>query len=316
MRHRAFFLLKCTLSVVLLGYLLVSADIQRLGDGLLKVDLYYFTSALIIGIAAVVVSAYKWQALLIAGGVDCQFWPLIRYYLIGIYFNNFLPTSFGGDAARIYLSSKKYGNRALIALSVLVERISGLIAMFVFLLLGVMVGPRILEPGQEKLVFLVCCSALLFTGLLSLTAVRLRLQKLLPRGLSDKLAQLTVGVYIDYRSRHTGWKVIWTSLLFQFFSILIYVLVARALNLSLSFLDLLAVVPLVTLLTLLPLSLNGLGLREGGFVFLLARLHVSNTEALSLSLLFYTIPVILSVVGGGLFLFLRPVTRALEGSSR
>lgn len=302
MKKKVFFPLKCVFSLGLLGFLFVSADMRQLGSGLLEVDLYYFSAALVVGIVAVVVSVYKWQALLAAGGINCHFWPLVRYYLIGIYFNNFLPTSLGGDAARIYLLSKKCGSHLLIALSVLLERLSGVIVLVLFLLIGVLIGPQFLEAGENFLVISLCCLVLFCSALLLFSTVRVWLQRLLPRSVGDKLALLVEGSAIDFHNRKTSWKIVCSSLLFQLLSIFIYVLVARALTIPLSFLDLLAVVPLVTLLTLLPVSLNGLGLREGGFVLLLARLQVSSTDALSLSLLFYSITVILSIAGGILFL--------------
>lgn len=76
----------------------------------------------------------------------------------------------------------------------------------------------------------------------------------------------------------------------------------------------LAVVPLVTLLTLLPVSLNGLGLREGGFVFFLGQLGIPQAQALALSLLVFGLTLLFSLAGGVCLLFERMPVKGEEGS--
>jgi uncharacterized membrane protein YbhN (UPF0104 family) len=104
------------------------------------------------------------------------------------------------------------------------------------------------------------------------------------------------------KTYQTVWTVVWVSLVFQMLTILIYFLGAQAFELEITFQSLMAVVPLVTLATLLPLSLNGIGIREGGFVILFDVLGYSAESALILSISIYILTLVLSLVGAVIFM--------------
>ena len=83
-------------------------------------------------------------------------------------------------------------------------------------------------------------------------------------------------------------------------------LLAKALNIQVSLLYLFFVVPITFLLTMLP-SINGLGVREGGFVFLLGRIGISEAAAVSLSFATILIPMVVSIAGGILFIMQKKI---------
>lgn len=291
------FVLKLLLSAGLLTYLITTANLPDLLAVMRRIHPGYYLLALATGWTAVVLSAFKWQVLLASERLQCRLPELVRYYLVGIYFNNFLPTSFGGDAARVYLLSRKYGQHTTPLLSVLAERISGLIGLFLFLFLGTLFGPRILDRQGFFAILLLGFVSLVFLCCGFHSRPRASLAKLVPAAVGERLKTLSEGLTLIFRKGGVQWSVTWTSVMFQILNVLIYVLVARSLFIPLSFLQMLAVVPLVTLLTMLPVSLNGLGIREGGFVLLLSEFQVPQAEALSLSFVFYSITLLLSMTG-------------------
>jgi len=95
------------------------------------------------------------------------------------------------------------------------------------------------------------------------------------------------------------------SLLVQITIILINFLISRSLGINLPFISLIAYIPLITIISLIPVTINGLGLRESAYVFLFSFYGIAREEALSLSLLFFATSVIASLVGGILFIFIR-----------
>jgi uncharacterized membrane protein YbhN (UPF0104 family) len=126
---------------------------------------------------------------------------------------------------------------------------------------------------------------------------RLRVTQWLPEKIAEIYGRfvLSLKLYVgDYRVLR---RAMWTSFLFQLLIAAQYFLVARDLKLDVGFGPLLAVVSLVTLLTILPISLNGLGLREGGFVYLLGQVGVKSHEAIALSLIVYAIVMAFSLLG-------------------
>ena len=299
MKSKTFFVCKITFSLGLLGLLLFSTNLRLLSNVLLEVDLRYFAVVLTIVIVGMIVSAYKWQSLLVADSIDCGLWTLVRYYLIGIYFNNFLPTSIGGDAMRAWLVSAHYGRGLSATTSVLAERFTGLLAML--LVTGALSLGGNLFPMQRWL-----GAGLLLTVPALLVLVKGLSWKSLLGPLPDnyrvKMQGLFAALFKYCTDCRALWIMGWTSLIYPFMVGLAYYCAGLAFSVYIPFLDLVVICSLVTLLTLIPLSFIGLGLREGGFVYFLGLQGVPQVQALSLSLLVFGSTLLLSVVGGILLL--------------
>jgi len=293
---------KFTVSAGLLFLLFVSTDFGDLKSLLFQVDLRYFSIALSAMILGVIVSAYKWQALLAVNGIDCGLWTLVRYYLIGIFFNNFLPTSIGGDAMRACLLTARYGRGSSAISSVLAERFSGFLALL--LVAGALSYERNFFSMQRWLgvCFLLAVSALL------VFAKGIWWKSLLTP-LPDRLRTKTLDFFtalLEYRNDRRAMCIMsWTSLIFPFLVGIVYYCAGLAFSVYIPLLDFVVISALVTLLTLIPISLHGLGLRDGGFVYFLGLLDISQAQALSVTLLVFGLTLLLSLTGGILLLFER-----------
>jgi uncharacterized protein (TIRG00374 family) len=189
--------------------------------------------------------------------------------------------------------------------SILFERLSGLIVLVLFPVVAFYPSSlSFLESVQGMLCGGMVGLALLTSGV-ALSPAGKKLLRALPSRVRTTLEGVA-GSLVRYLSdTQSLMLVVFCSLLFNGLMILAAWYVSAALGLDLRMIDLMVVVPLVVLLTLIPFSLNGLGIREGGFIFILADLGVGGTEALSFSLLNYMLVLVLSFVGGGLFAFRR-----------
>lgn len=297
------FLLKSFVSLALLTLLFYRADRNELGRLAVSIDWRLLAGGFVCVAAGVVVSCWKWRVILRVDDLDCPLSTLVRYYLIGTFFNNFLPTSIGGDAVRAYYVARKFGRPSVGVSSILFERLSGLIVLVLFPVVAFYPSALSFPESVQGMLYGGMVGLVLLTAGVALSPAGKKLMRALPSRVRTTLEGVagSLGRYLsDPRSLML---VVFCSLLFNGLMILAAWHVAAALGLDLRMIDLMVVVPLVVLLTLIPFSLNGLGIREGGFIFILADLGVGGTEALSFSLLNYLLVFVLSFVGGGLFAF-------------
>jgi uncharacterized protein (TIRG00374 family) len=296
MRNLNKFLLRAGVSFLLLVLLLSSIELGELAEAVSRIHLMTVFFCLLLTALGILTSAFKWQAFLVMHGINHSLRSLVQLYLIGIFFNNFLPTSVGGDFVKATLVSRRRQELPEVLSTIFAERFSGLIAVSCYALAGLVLLPRLLSNASLGVAFLLVICMLLAV-LLLWNKSRLRVTQWLPEKIAEIYGRfvLSLKLYVgDYRVLR---RAMWTSFLFQLLIAAQYFLVARDLKLDVGFGPLLAVVSLVTLLTILPISLNGLGLREGGFVYLLGQVGVKSHEAIALSLIVYAIVMAFSLLG-------------------
>jgi hypothetical protein len=279
-------------SLLLVGFLAWRLDWRQLGEAFTTLDLRLWVLAVLVYILAQLVSSLRWQLLAAPLGFSSSLGRFVSLYFVGMFFNLLLPTSVGGDVVRAWYLG---GQRGRAFLSVLAERGSGL---FVLVMLACLAG--FLAPLPPWMLNLVLALGVGFTlGLASLPL--LPLLSRLP-WLGAKMLPL-VEILRVYAGR-PGLLLVATvlSLLVQLGSVGQMWLVSVGLGLDLSFAYLAVVVPLVTLLTLVPISVNGMGLRELGLVVLLAPVGVTTAQAVTLSILQFAVCVTASLAGAGFYL--------------
>lgn len=291
---------KTLVSLCLIGWFFTLVDPLEVLSVIGRAQIGLLSLALATMLVAFLLSVVKWQRLLKSSGIEARLGELVRYYLIGVYSNNFLPTSIGGDAIRVWLLTRKYERGAAGVASVLAERLSGLLALL--LVTGVLSLRGTLFPGQ---VWMGGALILLVMALVMATklAGSRHIPDFVPAVLRDRLISLfsSLGQYCSDRGLLL--VLAWTSAIYPLLIALIYFWSSRSIGIEVSLSDLAVITSLVTLLTLVPISLNGLGIREGGFVFFLGQIGIARAEALSLSLLVFGLTLLFSVAGGICFIF-------------
>lgn len=253
------------------------------------------------------ISAFKWRQLLLADRIHIPWHSLIAKYLIASFFSMFLPSNIGGDAYRIYAVARKGSGTARSFASVLADRVSGFIAVvllgFVFCLLA-----RSHLPDQRILLipvaaFLVLCAGvgvLLEQGF-ARRALHWRIIARVP-----KLQRFGTGLLdsvLEYR-RSPGLfvRVMALSFLFQMNSIVCLFLLSRALGLEVQFRYFCMFVPIITLFETLPISINGIGVRDALYVYFYGSVGLEKHESLSLAIAYIFTTFIYCASGGVLFM--------------
>jgi uncharacterized membrane protein YbhN (UPF0104 family) len=298
-------------SLVLLAVLAWRIDWGQLGAALARLDLRAWLAAVALYVFAQGVSALRWQWLARALGLAGTWGQFLTWYFVGMFFNLVLPTSVGGDVVRAWYLSRQTGHAPHPAvrdphwaalLSVVGERANGLAVLILIGCAAVAFTPRPLPAWISASVGLAGAACVAGLGVLALLP-RLRG----PLAAFPRFRHLVDGalVYLDRPYLLAGVTAL--SLVIQLASVALVGLVGLALGLPVPWSYYAVLVPLVNLLTLLPVSVNGMGLREAGMVVLLAPLGVAPAEAVALSLGTFAAMGSASLLGAPLYLMERPV---------
>jgi len=248
----------------------------------------------------------RWAVILKFSNFPIPFSSLTRCYLIGFFFNNFVPTGIGGDILRVILSSKEHGGSEKIASSVVIERVLGFIATF---LVGLLVSPFSHLGKSVKITLFLLTLASTALTLSFLTPPLKKALKALFSFIPFKVVRSYALSLLNtlYTFRHKRKSLLYGfifSLLYQTALIYFYFLVGRILGIKgVSFIDYLTFLPIVWAIGVIPVSINAIGVREACFSYFFSKLGQSASLGMFNSLVGFFITVFSSLVGGILFLF-------------
>jgi glycosyltransferase 2 family protein len=312
------FLLKLGVSAGLIGYFLSRIHIERFLEILAAARFSYIAVALAVYLMAQGVSALRWATLARPLGIKTPFRDLIQYYLIGMFFNLFAPSTVGGDVTRVYYLVKdeeaEAKGRAVTtvhaAMSVLMDRAIGMMVLVWLGAAGLLLFPGYAVPQTVRSTTFLLAAGLLLGALLT---------PVLRRFLPEDGHQLAVKLRLALRSYRMHWQALLAaaalSLAVHLVQAWMHTVMARALGLELPFSFSLIVYPLVGTFAAIPVSLNGLGLREGGYVFLLAVIGIGTEQSIAFGILLFLIVALDSLIGGLLFLLQQIPKRQMAKAS-
>jgi uncharacterized protein (TIRG00374 family) len=315
--------LQVTLSVGLIAAVLWQADLHRIGHALRATSPGWFGAAIAISIVATGVMALRWHLLLLARGRrEPGLWWLFETYSIALLLGQVLPTAVGGDAVRAIDLARRTGARAEAVSSVLVDRVVGLAALGALAAGGALAGGTGIGRGTAIALGLGVVAA---TGLAAVALFSLRLRPLLRRltPLARRLrAERALGALYHALHAYRGHPgalglVLLLGIAAQGMRAISIWFLAQGMHLGLGFASLLVLCPILFLVTIVPVSLNGIGLREATFVVVLRGADVGREDAFALGLAYFAVGVLTAGLGG-LALLRRAVAahRGRTGESR
>ncbi len=296
-------LLKILISGLLLGWLIYSFDWIALKDIFLTAQPGWFFLAVLLIVISMVVSVEKWSRILRAEGINLPWLQLWKAYWIGIFFNNFLPSSIGGDGIRIVLIGRSISNIAGAASSVIIERLLATVGLALTGLVMLPISKSNWYVGWLFIVLIIVAAGLLFFLMLG------RIPAWAAK--SDGKFSAFVRGFLSHGHALRGQKkmiitVLFLSVLFQLTVVAVNYTIFRGLHVDLlSWWDLVFIIPAISAIAMVPLGINGYGIREGAYVLLLASYGVTGSEALGASLLFAVLVSFCSLYGGVLWLVNR-----------
>lgn len=302
-------LAKGLVGIGLLGLLFLRIDFGEVLAQLADVRWGWIVPVVILPHVAIWLSAIKWRLLLGRLGVSVSRGNAFWLYMIGTFFNNFLPSSAGGDVIRAIELRRETDETGAIVAATLAERLIGFAALIALLPLALIddrvrgATPFLPLAVGAALITLVVGVWLLLSGHLG-QAMRLARLGRVGRALDRSESALRRLL----RDRDAVLVSFFVSILFYAAAIFTVWAASRALDHPLGILGVEAVVPLVLLVGSLPISLNGLGTKEAAYVFLLGLIGMPAPTALALAVILRTRAVLTAIAGGIAFVLRRPAT--------
>jgi uncharacterized protein (TIRG00374 family) len=303
-------MIKAIVGLSLIAILIGSVDTSEMIKSFYRVDFRYLILVIILPHFAILLSTLKWQILLRAFNADFSFKQLFELYLIGTFVSNFLPTMVGGDTYKAYALYKGGGRASEVIAGTFLERFIGLAALLTILPL-ILLQTEVREEFSV-LGWIIAAVVLAYVVLVIILAnPRIRFKKveydiLKTRGLLQRIVDLLSRIHSDVQSilgHNRALLISFTiSLLFYLVTVCTTWLAAKSLGLSVDYLFLLATVPAVLLAAFIPISLNGLGITEAGYILVFQIYGVSAESALGVALLLRLRLILTAILGGILFM--------------
>ncbi len=310
-------MIKVLFTIVVFGFLAWLVDFGELANTLINIRLDYLVLLFLIGILMVWLSALKWQVFVRAAGHDAGILHLMKLYTIGYFFNTFTPSYIGGDIARSYHLGRFLNNQKDAFAATFLERFTGLLAMSVLGVLFVCLGAKV-TAGVEYAIFIVAFGAVglaliffsrKFCQVFESIAIAL-MTKFLPEKFSKKAESIMTKVLAAMESARGNMplfvKAMMLSLAFHVGTVLNTWAAARAIGWeNPDPMGLFIVVPLVLLVSMVPLTPAGIGIQEGAFLFFLQRIGATEAQGLGVGVVLRAKVMVIAMLGGLLWLYVR-----------
>jgi len=300
---------KTILAVGILIWICYKLDTREILRTLERCDPWWLFLAFVSYEVTIFFSIIRWHILLRFCDADVRWLRTAQLTMIGLFGNAFMLGSMGGDVLKAYYAARDIPRKkAAVIMSIVMERVLGLIGMFILSTTLILFRYKLLtsEPATRFAVYFYFT----FMGLLMLIVVLFSMQttaRWFPfsgqLGRIETLKQAGEAYRFFVRHQLCFWGGLFLSLVSHIFLMATFYLAGTAVGLRVGFWDLCAVLPLVNLITLLPITPNGLGVREYAFTHFLGVLNVPMVTALALSLTGFFVILVWNLIGGIVYLF-------------
>jgi glycosyltransferase 2 family protein len=279
--------MRIVVTLALLGIVAAQIDWSRMAARIRGGHPLDFLAAVALVVIALIIGAYRWWLLLRRANVPLGASSVARAYSVGIFSNTFLPTAVGGDVTRALLVVRRGPLLTNVAITIVVERVASIIGLVGMAWIAFAFQSATVPKGAQ--IFLAWVTAVVVVAsLLGFVAVTRgsRLARAMTPRRFMATARQSRSLLLRYANDPPLLVVLLVlSLLFQALVSMQLVMLARAIDVHLAFSTAAVVLALVTVVTLIPISIGGFGVREGSYVVLLGGVSIAATEATLISLL-------------------------------
>jgi uncharacterized protein (TIRG00374 family) len=303
MGNKAWVIVQAAVTVLLLAVLFRGLDIAALRALFAAVPPWYYLLSLLVIVAGQVLYAWRWRLLLVANDIPVGLSTVVRQYFVGTFVNNFLPSTVGGDLAKVYYLGREHGYRP-IAASVVLDRLLGigLLALIASVTAWsvTLTSPALLTARIAVSAIGAGAIAALAIAVYGTGGLQRRVERLGPRlsQVAAHLRQFRVDMAMAAARPAVLLQALGAILAYFLAVVVLYQTFFRLMTPGTPpFLTLMAAVTMTSVLSNVPISLNGLGLREQLHVALLQPLGVPVEAAVAISMLLYAHLLVVSLCG-------------------
>lgn len=303
-RQALIWLVKILVSVGLLAVLFSRVDFAALWGRARTASPGWLAASVGLYFLMVLISTWRWGLLLRAVRVDLPHHQLVTSFLVAIFFNNFLPSNIGGDVIRIADTARPAGSKTIATLVVLADRAIGLLGLMLVAALGASFAAHLPGTGVigPSILWVIFAAGVAGAGVLvahpSLLVRLLRpVRRLHPEWIGERLDRLS-GLLAHLRRAPAALAACFAgAIAVQLVIVAFYLAIARSMLIPISFWQLALIVPMSFLVQMLPMSLNGFGVREATFAYYFTQIGLSIEQALLMSFMGAAMMMVFSISG-------------------
>ncbi len=324
MNKRLFSLLQIAVTVILLFYLIRKVNFKEAYSIMKQVNVYYYLLSIFLCFIFLVLSNWRWKILLDARDLKFSFGYLLKVYFASWFFNNILPTAIGGDVIRIAFTTQKDcvtgRHRTSPALAAaFVDRFIGFIGIFFFASLAS--GVLFLTKMGTNHYLLLELAGFIFLLIVLLALFSDKVHRIFSKmfshikifGLGERFERAYQEIK-EYRQIKN--RLLWSfflSLVVQGAIAMVWWIIAIGISVKKSILYYFLYIPAIGVITMIPISIGGLGIRENSFVYIFNTLvGVAKEKATAISGLFLILNLLFAFIGGIIFLFMKRATPPIQ----
>lgn len=310
MKAKIITLAKLTVTTLLFFYLFRHIDFQQFGATLKNARLDIIALGFVVIWIGHYICIYRWRMLMRPLMPTLSVPHLFGIYCIGLFFNLTFPTVVGGDVVKVYYAGKPSRNYARSFAATFLDRDAGMLAMMVIASAAILAYP-VSVPG-------IPVALIVWSAFFAFVAVNIGiftpyfhrlLLRLLHRLHLERIAGKVNAVSGAFQVMGNHPSILIGSLIISFINQLLVIsvtwIIALGLRLSISPTHFLVFVPVITLISMIPVSLNGMGLREYAFLCLFGGIGVAPASCMALGILSSLIIILSSLPGGIVYIFFR-----------
>lgn len=302
--------IKLAISGMLLYFIVKDVAFDDILASIKSADYMLLVIALSLHGVGLTISSIRWQGLLKSQKIDSKFWYLFKSYLVASFFNHFMPSTVGGDSVRTYDSWKLGENKAKALAVVVVDRFMGLFALLIFVIISTFFSNELLDriPSLWLWITLLTIGALFVVAFLLTPPLKL-FTKLKDNqiGLISKVGSILYkfgDACSQFRNDKPALiKGMIYSFILQGNVVLYYYVISQSLGIEVPIYAFFLIIPLTIFIMMLPISFNGIGLRENSLFFFLSYWGVIKSQAIAMAWIDYGMLLILGVIGGLVYTF-------------
>ena len=303
------------IAITLIAVIVSRVNLDDVWSAFARADKWLITGAFLLYFIGLCVIASRWKLLLSVQGVTASLFTLIKSMIVAVFFNNFLPSTVGGDAMRAYDTWKMGGGKTQSVSIVLIDRLLGIFTLFIFALLALLsTSIEVSFIPDVKLWILVAVVAG-FAGIFILFFKAGVISHYLHQhdqsrpNMFIRFLEKIFDVFAVYNGKPgVLFTALMLSVLLQLNVIFHYYLLALSLGIDVPLQSMFIIIPVAIVVMMIPVSINAIGIREAIFVTMFGLYGVSNADALAFAWMSFVLITILGVIGGIVFMLRKKVT--------
>ena len=301
--------LKLMVAIILISVIVSRVNLDDVWSAFLSANKWLIVGAFLLYFIGFCVIATRWKLLLAVQGVTVSLFELLKSVTVAVFFNNFLPSTIGGDAVRAYDSWKRGCSKTQSVSIVFVDRLLGIFTLFIFALLALLLSSIEFSFIPNIKIWILAAVALGFLVIYILFFKAVIVSRYLHTGdqaathLLRRPLQKVFDVFAVYNGKpRVLFIALMLSVLLQLNVIFHYYLLALSLGIDVPVQAMFIIIPVAIVVMMIPVSINAIGIREAIFVTMFAFYGVSNADALAFAWMSFVLITVLGVLGGIIFM--------------